>query len=245
MASADRPLLIPFGTADPRKAVDVGANSGRQGNLFSLAPARTEPLRLHHGPYDFRATPWLGAASDTETRLTLIHDHLRALCGLWDKNQRLLIDLYFDFITAELDRNALTLTAALSDFDNLYHYRDWAFSALRPLPRAHISTDDIDDKNTPYVALDFAFYTGERLIGVTITGHQTATKSRVLELESLRHAGVDILEIHSGHLLANGVAYLGKTLPPVFHKFWVGEILPVSPFKSAAIDLMLTDEVSF
>ena len=245
MISADRPLLIPFGTADPRKAVDVGANGGRQGNLFCLEPARPEPLRLHHGPYDFRATPGLGAASDTETRLTLIHHHLRALCGLWDKNQRLFIELYFAFITAELDRNAPTLTAALSDFDNLYHYRDWAFSALRPLPRAHIPTDDIDDKNTLYVAVDFAFYTGEGLIGVIISGHQTATKSRVSELESLRHAGVDILEIHSGSLQAGGAAYLANALPPVFHKFWIGEILPVSPFKPAAIDLLVSDEVSF
>jgi hypothetical protein len=245
MVSADRPLLIPFGTADPRKAVDVGANGGRQGNVFCLEPARSQPLRLHHGPYDFRATPGLGTASDTETRLTLIHDHLRALCGLWDKNQRLFIDSYFDFITAELDRNAPTLTAALSEFNNLYHFRDWAFSALRPLPRAHIPTDDIDDKNTLYVALDFAFYTGEELIGITIAGHQTATKSRVSELETLRHAGINIFEIHSGHLRTDGAVYLAKTLPPSFHKFWVGEILPVSPFKPAAIDFMVSDEVSF
>ena len=88
------------------------------------------------------ATPRLGTASDTETRLTLLHDHLHALCDLGRKRSMALSMLTSVLSMPHSSANKTTLTAALANYGGLYHYRDWAFSALRPLPRAQIPLEN-------------------------------------------------------------------------------------------------------
>lgn len=240
------PLILPFGTANPENAVAVTARrraAGEEdaGNVITLDPAETPaPLRLHHGPYDFRATPGLGAASDTESRVGLIRDHLHTLCDLWRKAQHAFIDAYFGLIDAALEAEREPLSAALADYGGLYHYRDWAFSALRPLPRAHIPLAE-----TAYVAMDFAFWTEDGLLAIDLTGFQTPTKSRRADLTALGDNGVVILEIDGTRLAEDGVAYLETLLPAPFRRFWEGEALPQSPFKPKIADAVSVGAVRF
>jgi len=233
-------FIIPFGTANPEKAMAVAVRDGRQANVVSIDANDAKPLRLHHGPYDFRATPGLGTASDTETRLTLLHDHLHALCDLWQKAQHGFIDAYFGFIHAALEHDQNALTTELADYGGLYHYRDWAFSALRPLPRAQIPTDD-----GTFIAMDFAFWTGSGLVAVDLTSVQTPTKSRRNQLATLAQNGVAIIDVESARLADGGAAYLETLLPDPFHHFWQGEVLPQSPFKPNIMDAAGDDGVRF
>ena len=222
----EQSFVIPFGTANPEKALAVASHDGRPANVVSIDANDKEPLRLHHGPYDFRATPGLGTASDTETRLKLLRDHLHALCDLWQKAQHGFIDAYFGFINGALEHGQNALTTELADYSGLYNYRDWAFSALRPLPRAQIPTDD-----GSFIAIDFAFWTRSGLITIDLTGVQTPTKSRRKQLATLAQNGVKIIDVESAHLADDGAAYLETLLPDPFHHFWQGEVLPKSPFK--------------
>ena len=237
-------ITIPFGTADPEKALAVAEGGGRQNNVAVIDIDRNSgdhtPLRLHHGPYDFRATPGLGTASDTETRLTLIHDHLHALCDLWQKAQHSFVDAYFDFIASMLEREQKVLTERLAAYGGLYHYRDWAFSALRPLPRAHIRADD-----GAFIAVDFAFWTGSALVTVDLTGFQTPTKSRRAQLAALADSGATIIDVDSACLAKEGTAYIESLLPAPFHCFWEGEVLPQSPFKPDIVNADAPDGLRF
>ena len=227
----DQPLIIPFGTADPVKAMEVAARDDRLGNIVTINTDAQEPLRLHHGPYDFRATPRLGTASDTETRLTLLHDHLHALCDLWQKAQHGFIDAYFGLINATLECEQTTLTAALANYGGLYHYRDWAFSALRPLPRAQIPLE-----NGSFVSMDFAFWTGSGLVAINLKGVQTLTKAVRNQLTTLKQNGIAIIDVESASLANGGASYLETLLPAPFHHFWKGDVLPQSPFKPTIVD---------
>jgi hypothetical protein len=237
----ERPdIRIPFGTADPAKALAVLEAGGRETGVAVIETGRTEPLRLHHGPYDFRATPGLGSASDTQSRLDLIRGHLSALCDLWAKHQRAFIDAYFDFITAEIEAHEAALAEDLAPFGGLYEPADWAFSALRPLPRAHIALD-----RGRFAALDMAFFDGTSIVGITVATGQSLTKGRLAELDAVKAAGVTLIEIENLALNRDGAAYLTAALPETFHRFWQGEVLPVSPFKPSAIAEVAQADITF
>ena len=77
-------LLILFGTDKPDKMLSIMAlredhDTDKLANIFEINNTTTLPLRLHNGPYDFRATPNAGDPSDTTTRLALLKKYLPLL----------------------------------------------------------------------------------------------------------------------------------------------------------------------
>lgn len=224
-------FIIPFGTADPERVKLIGSQRESEGgsllaNLFKLNAAETPALRLHHGPYDFRASPDPGTLSDAYTRLTVLQNYSHTLCDLWRKTQHVFVESYFDFIRHSLDKEQVDLTEDLAPYNGLYTYKDWSFSALRPLPRAHLATET---KN--FIPMDFIFWTGKTLIAIDIVDFQTSTKARRAELKTLIRNDVVIISVESAKLTRDRDIYLKSILPTPFHQFWNDEVLPQSPFK--------------
>ena len=231
MAKAPYNLIIPFGTSDPERVELIGSQRESEGgslsaNLFKLNTAATPTLRLHHGPYDFRASPGPGTLSDAHTRLTVLQNYSHALCDLWRKTQHVFVEAYFDFIRHSLDKEQIDLTEALAPYNGIYTYKDWSFSALRPLPRAHLPTE-----TKTFIAMDFIFWTGKTLIAIDIIDFQTPTKARRTELETLIRNDIVIISVESAKLIRDRDTYLKLIFPSPFHQFWDNEVLPQSPFK--------------
>jgi hypothetical protein len=202
-------LRIPYGSAKPA-GLAIEIDRGR-------------PLRLSDGPYEFAEPPDLVRLASRAERLEILHEHLRALCGLWDKPAQNFLNFYFRWIADSVASSA-TL-AAQARRSGLFTPEDWSFSALRPLPQAHLGE--------PPVRVDFAFWTGGALVALALQGAGTPRRQRQEELARVREAGIEVIEIPSASLAPDGDAM--RLLPAPLQNFWDGVALPASPFGPEAL----------
>ena len=199
-------FLIPYGSAKPA------------GLAIELAAGR--PLRLSDGPYEFAEPPDLVRLVGTPERLEILHEHLNALCGLWDKPAQNFLSLYFRWLAA-----SVAAAPSLAARAGLFAPADWSFSALRPLPQAHLGA--------PPVRVDFAFWTGSGLIAIALQGAGTPRRQRQEELARLRAGGVAVVEVPAASLAQDDV--LDRLLPAPLKNFWEDVALPASPFGPEAL----------
>lgn len=218
MSSRSRETPIRYGRADAASA----------GPAVGIAAGAA--LRLSDKPYPFAEPPDLIGAATTAARLELLREHLHTLCRPWDKLAPLFLDAYFARIAAAIaaaDGEFRTLAAASG---GLFAPEHWSFSALRPLPQAHLPAGD----GTP-VRVDFAFWTGERFIAIELEGSGTARKARRDELARLDAAGVSLVRVPGAALQQQGERLLAQLLPEPFQRFWHGVTLPSGPFGPDAL----------
>ena len=102
--------------------------------------------------------------ADHATRWAALHTWLLAACGPYNAPARRFVDRYLTSVTAHVARHRDELDAALVRFDGLYAAQDWAWSALRPLPRAWVPSSG---GHTP---ADIAFWDGTRVVPVALAG---------------------------------------------------------------------------
>ena len=245
MAETPHNLIIPFGTADPERVKSLGSQRETEiesvsTNLFRLNTSATPALRLQHGPYDFRVSRDLGTQSGAFTGITALQNYSHALCDLWRKTQHVFVEAYFDFIRFSLEKEKVSLTNDLAPYDGIYTYKDWSFSALRPLPRAHLATE-----TKTFIPMDFIFWTGKTLVAVDIIDFQTQTRARQAELERLKKNGVVVISAESAKLTKDRSVYLELILPKPFHLFWHNEVLPQSPFKPKISNILCPRHLGF
>jgi hypothetical protein len=223
-------LIIPYGvSAEPLDGAPVVA----------IDRSLRASLRLNAGPYPFAEPPDLVRMIEVGDRLDFLRDHIRSLCGVWDKLPRLFVDAYFRHIAGCIAENRPALADASQALGGLFDPRDWSYSAPRPLPQAHLPAPAPEDPQGR-VRVDFAFWTGEALVAIDILGSASRTRARREALERLRpHA--TILEIAGSDLQRQGEALLARVLPPPFSRFWQEEALPSSPFGPAALDEILIE----
>jgi len=135
------------------------------GGVPTIALEDGVPLRLGGAGYAFAEPPNLGQLRDARARLAFLGEHLKSLCELWARPQRHFVDVYLDWIGTVMAAHAPTLGARVARFGGLYAAADFAFAALRPLPRAQLATGD---SAAPWVRTDFLFWTGGDLIAFEI-----------------------------------------------------------------------------
>ena len=225
-------LLIPYGTAEwrpdanvPQVAIDTGAR---------------DPLRLNDGPYDFAELPPVAGTGSVAERLAILRDHLTEFCDQWAKRPRQFVALYFRFIDGVIAADRPAIEAHVKKFGGLFTADDYAFSALRPLPRAHLPV-----AGDARVRVDFAFWTGARVVAVDIAGDEargSAWQERAMLLEA---AGVQRIEIPSAAVAKDDPMVLRAALPPEFTAFWRSEPLPSSPFRTASLGDIVAGEPEF
>jgi len=218
MSSRSCEILIPYGRA----------NAASAGPALHIVAGAT--LRLSDGPYPFAEPPDLIGAATTAARLDLLRDHLHTLCRPWDKLAQLFLDAYFARIAAAIAAADGELRALAAASGGLFAPEHWSFSALRPLPQAHLPPGD----GAP-VRVEFAFWTGERLIAIELEGSGTPRKARRDELARLEAVDALLVRVPGAALQEQGERLLAALLPPPFQRFWDGVTLPSGPFGPDAL----------
>ena len=224
------PQVIPYGVP----ALDVERLFVREGQVDCPAPHVAVDagcvLRLNDGQYAFPEPPDLRAMTGAAAQLDCLREHLKRFCDLWARPPKLFLDRYFDFIADRVERNRAALKARLARFGSLFDYRDWALSAPRPLPRAHLPVGA-----GVYCPVDMGFWLGDRMLAVLLAGSATPTGWDAERRAALEAAGVEIATLSVRDLGEEGVGCLDGSLPPGFDAFWDGEILPSSPFVGTSL----------
>jgi hypothetical protein len=197
---------------------------------LAIEPAQRRPLRLNGGGYAFAEPPAPARLTDSAAKLALLRDHLAGLCDPWAAHQHRFIAHYFAFAAWRVATLAESLAARLAPFGDLYRVEDFTFSALRPLPRAHLRRAD----GTGWVATDMAFWTGADLITLDIADQRRTRRRRTADQEALRGAGAKVIELTPDDVFGDP-AGLAALLPAPLVDFCDGETLPSSPFKAAAL----------
>lgn len=213
-------LVIPYGTGTPGEV--------------SVTVANGDPLRLNDGPYSYNEGTQ-GPGPTAAERLAFLRDHLTELCDLWAKRPRQFVALYFRQIDRVMERERAAIEEQTRRLGGLFTAADYAFSALRPLPRAHLNG----------VRVDFVFWTGKALIAIDITGDDARGPAWEKRRAALITANAKPLEIPAATIARDDPAALEALLPPEFANFWRGETLPSSPFKATGLADTLSSAPDF
>jgi hypothetical protein len=218
--SSEGPLIVPYGIAD--WVPSAGNNDPAAAPTVEIDRLRARPLRLNNMGWKFPTPPDLLRVASTGERLDFLREHLKSLCGLWDRLPRLFLDHYFRAIEATIEAHKAALVEALGPSGGLFDVRDWSFSAFCPLPQAHLPLAHLPLSERAAGAgtrVDFAFWTGQALIAVELVGATTHGRARRAGLERLRQSGVAAIEISSQALDGGDMKDIERALGPLLDGF--------------------------
>lgn len=202
--------------------------------------AARAPLRFNTSRYDFSFAPDAQAGASDEAGL--VKEYLKGLCRPWDNVATRFLDAYFDFLSDLLDEKREILEKKLAPYAGLYNYRDWLFSAPKPLPRAHLhapqnlGVPDAPFQPDTFVRADFAFWLGDRLVAAQSAQSALTPKKAREQADRLRLAGIQLVTYGAADL-AGGKArdlFTGVLGPSLL--FWEDQTLPAGPFRPSLLD---------
>ncbi len=235
-------LLIPFGSDTfHARHFTLAGFSLRGVEISTSAPhalicrSNRCPVRLNNGPVQFILERRLEDLSGLDVQFDLLKSNLMRVCGEWNVPGRLFLNRYFDEVEAEIDAASNELTKRSKNFPGLFEPRHWIFSAMMPLPRAHLHlsqpTGFYTIENNDLARVDFAFWNGKRLVAVVIDTGSTLLKKQRSVRDALSRADIDLVILSKSDLV-NGEPLLGR-LGEKFQNFWQDEVLPSGPFKGS------------
>ena len=164
-------------------------------------------------------------------------------CDPWRRGPRRFLECYFDFVARHVESHRAALIDRLERFSDLFQYRDWVYSALMPLPQAHLHAPESGAPFGPetLVRVDFAFWTGTAAIAIEIPGKDTRSLATDRRHDRLRRAGAVMVELADEVLEAANAAEFEAALPEDLRLFWRDRALPSGPLKPAALDVEAED----
>jgi hypothetical protein len=240
-------LLIPYGVAEwTPDGISLDGFSTRALRLRTAFPcaainrAARQPLRFNTSRYDaaFAPNAQVGATDERD----LIKDYLKGLCRPWDNLATQFLDAYFQTISDVLEEQRDVLSGRLAPYAGLYDYKDWFFSAPKPLPRAHLHAPPDGGATSPaggaadFVRVDFAFWFGDRLVAAqSAQGALTPKKARE-QTDRLRLGGVEVATFGPADLTGAKARDLFTRILGSSLAFWDGEALPSGPFRPSLLD---------
>jgi hypothetical protein len=233
--------VIPFGADTVTAAQLDRTDAGVSYRLPSVTVQSGRALRLNSGGLVFGNPPPLEAMQTVPDQLAFLRGHFQHYCGIWGKHARLFIELYFDFIEHEIDAHRAELDDRLKRFGSLYTANQWAFSAFRPLPRAHLIAPEHADATLPdsLIRTDIAFWTADGAVVIDLIGSSTRTSADTRRRNRLDAAGIRVVSVPHKVLTDAESTALGACLPEDFHAFWRHDALPVGPFRATSEALVL------
>ena len=242
-------LAVVYGTAaDPVLALaeerDALVAAGRwlSPRLALIAPD-TPALRLNsHGWIDLSPQMAGDIAGPTEM-LRFCRYMLERRAPLFARSIRLFLANYLDFIEAEIERQRPALEAqmvrgGLPPADDLPTYRDWLFSALLPMPNAHVACTDPDKElgREDFAHVDILFWTGREILAVVLQGLSMPTPSQARRL-----ARVEATQPNFKVIRIPASPEAGPSIPePLLQEltgFWDGLALPFGLFRAPALSI--------
>ena len=232
-------LVIPYGTARPPNTWMTPSPAEDDFIIrvpfVTVANALDSALRLDD--YLGRSHSVLGSDLLGDDQLTKLRQALIRHCDPWQRSQHRFLDCYFDFITRHVENHRNTLIGKLEPYSTLFQFRDWVYSGLLPLPRAHLHAPNSSKPFGPetLARVDFAFWTGTTAIAIEIPGKDT--RSPVVDQRHfrLRRAGVGIIELADELLESANAADFEAALPEDLLLFWHDRALPSGLLKPAAL----------
>ena len=236
-------LLIPYGTSEwSPDGIAVEGFTARSLRLRTAFPcaainrAAREPLRFNNSRYDRAFAP--NTQADATDEAGFVRDYLKGLCRPWDNLAAGFIDTYFRVLSEVVDEHRNALAERLAPYAGLYDYRDWLFSAPKPLPRAHLHAPPLDAAPAggpaDFVRVDFAFWLGDRLVAAQSAGSALTPKKAREQADRLRLAGVEVLPLEGRDLAGDKARdFFTRLLGPSGLAFWDGDVLPAGPFRTA------------
>lgn len=225
----DNHLIIPFGC--PKWGINrikVSGVSTKATFFQSESPiayidgAKGQPLRI--SDIQSLLPEQLPGCSDDAESFDRIRDRLKSLGEIGTDFERRFIDLYFEQVKACVTRPPGT-TWSWPPYDN----PRWIFGALIPLPQAHLYMEDpladgYSFEPQRMVRVDFAFWTGTKLVAVEIDGaSHVGDRDHVTRDRMLQRAGVQVVHILNDELLEHGAKAVRRLLPAPFFSFWKWE----------------------
>ena len=233
-------LLIPFGSAGFNGRHFTLAGFSLRGLELStpvphalISRGLGRAIRINNGPVQFILERRREDLSGIDAQFALLKSNLMRICGEWHAPARNFLARYFADVEAAVDAASAELEERARPFAGLFEPRHWMFSALMPLPRAHIhlplTTGRFDVDPDDVVRVDFAFWTGERLVAVVIDTGSTMLARQRRARERLERADLDLVVLTRAEL-GESPSLLAR-LGPRFEAFWHDEPLPAGPFK--------------
>jgi hypothetical protein len=219
--TASGTLVIPYGIAE--------LPAGRTADWLAASPppfpcevidvGTGRALKLNNSRYgsDFAA----GSADPFDA----IRQHLSGLCGTWSRTPQRFLDYYFAEVEAVVEEARDELSRILSPYHGLFTYRDWRYSAPKPLPRAFLPLSDA------FVQVEFAFWLGNRLLAVQSEPGALTPRAAAELTAHLARAGIECVSYGLGDLVPGNRALLTQMLGRQGLAFWSGETLPAGPFR--------------
>ncbi len=233
---AEPALVIPYGTARPPGTWMTRSPAGDGFTIrvphVTVAAGRGRALRLDR-------LPDVPGDAPGDDGLAGVRATLARHCDPWRRGPPRFLECYFDFVARHVETNRDALTAGLARFAGLYGYRDWAYSALAPLPQAHLHAPEGDAPFGPesLVRVDFAFWTGAAAIAIEIPGMATRSPAIDRRHERLRRAGARVVELADDALDPARATEFEAALPDDLRLFWRDRALPAGPLKPEALDV--------
>lgn len=230
-------IVVPYGvdtwsvqTINVRRFGDGSVQLGAPFPCAAINKATKRPLRLNSEALNFAPYAPQGA-----TPLDLIKDRLKSFCRPWDRLSLQFLDGYFEHIANMLRVHQGAITTKLAPFLGLYAVDDWAFSAPKPLPRAHLYASrntgsahwDVDD----FVQVDFAFWLGDRIVAL-LSQPEVLTPARAGErLARLEQVGVTVVHFNAENLARSPTALFHRVIGDFGVLLECAGTVPISPFR--------------
>ena len=226
-------LLVPFG--GPKWSIErisvvgvstTGTSIQSDTPLAHIDRSQEVALRLRNFT-DVMPGDW-PVVFEAEEALSVVHTHLREKCELSTDSERRFLDLYFEFIRKKVEPPAYLQKSgkARKEWSPPYDNDDWVFEALLPLPQAHLyQSNPLDDQfafaPNRMMKVDFAFWTGKRLVAVEIDGgSHIGSESHIEKDRLLQRSGVHVVHILNSEIAKHGIKVVERLLPSEITTFW-------------------------
>ncbi|MCS0496047.1 hypothetical protein NVS89_13160 [Ancylobacter sp. MQZ15Z-1] len=194
-------------------------------------------LRLNSAGWLRAPAAAIAGLDDSRAMLAFAGVALRRRAPLFAAPLRAFLDDYVGFVAARVEdaRTVLSERLAQAGFDPegaLPHYRDWAFSALLPLPAAHVGWREEAGGPHGFVRCDAAFWTGCELLVVFLEGGSMPTPRERRARERLALLP-QVRILHAEREPGRG--WTDGALAAALDGFWEGCELPFGLIRPAAL----------
>lgn len=228
-------LTITYGRkGGPRSGHIREGRRGIADPFFTVTPGVTPPLRLNTD-VGLRFQPdRLAKLPDHRKKLDYLRFEILGALDLFAQYQRRFLERYFQFVEARCRDAAAELSAATAWSGGLFSADDYIFSALWPLPDARITLAS-DGRATALGDFDFAFWTGRRVLGVTLAGGAVDPHGKANGPDSAAGDFLMPVTIVAKDLQGDPALFSEPRFPAELVSFWIGEKVPSSPFRPVGL----------
>lgn len=196
-----------------------------------IEKSKSEPLRLSMFPQFFpNGETELPQIEDSLEALQFMQNTLRESCMLGTNHEKRFLNLYFDYIREIGDKYILKNQGFFAWWEQR-HIKELTHMGLQrieslmlflhliPFPQAHIYVDDPFTDTQHFspnrmLRVDFAFWTGNKLVAIEIDGTSHIGSFTHVERDRLLlRAEVDVIHILNDEIDKYGVELIEKLLP--------------------------------